>query len=205
MAVNNNFINSVPSLYQPLATVFRAPIVAKRAPTANDINYPLGQMWIFSANNAAYVLTSVLAGAAAWQDVSGAAGVFTSLTVNPGPTNLSTVGNGAVSIGNATNTGAITMTVGTGNMSVVGGGNTISIGHDAAANTINIGSTTGAAALTLQSGTGNIAVNTSVTGTITLGSAAMTGNINLGISTAGQAINIGNAAGANLVTVGSTS
>ena len=202
MAVNNNFINSVPSLYQPLATVFRAPIVAKRAPTANDINYSLGQVWIFPTNNAAFILTSVLAGAATWQDVSGAAGVFTSLTVNPGPTNLSTVGNGAVSIGNAGNTGAITLTVGTGNMSIVGGGHTVGIANDAAANIVTVGSTSGAASLTLQAGTGNMSLATSATGTITAGTAAMTGNINLGISTAGQAINIGNAAAANTIVIG---
>lgn len=66
MSVNNSFINSVPSLVQPLATLFPPPVVAKRAPTANDINHPIGRLWVFTGNNTAYILTIVTGGAATW-------------------------------------------------------------------------------------------------------------------------------------------
>lgn len=205
MSVNNNFRNSVPSLVQPLATLFPAPIAAKRAPTANDINYPIGQVWIYVANNAAFILTSVASGAANWVDVAGGAGVFTSLTVNPGPTMLSTIGNGNVQIGNAANTGTIHISTGTGNFLLDGNGNTVNIADDPAANTVILGSLTGAAATTIQAGTGDLFLNTSPTGQIELGLATMTGTITVGQSTVGQDINIGNVAGPNTIVIGNNS
>lgn len=144
------------SLNQPLNLDAPYPIVAKRAPTTAD-KAPIGQEWVFTTSNAVYFLTSIVNNSANWTLVTtGGAGVFSSLTVNPGPTNLSTVGNGAVNIGNAANTAAVTITVGTGNFSVVGGGNTIGIGNDVAANTVTIGSTVGASSTTINAGTGAI-------------------------------------------------
>jgi hypothetical protein len=193
------------SLNQPINFQNPNPIIANRAPTTAD-KAPIGQLWIFVSANSVYVLTSVVNNLANWQllEVGGGGGVLTSLTVNPGPTNLSTVGNGAVNIGNATNTGAITITAGTGNIALVGAGHTIGIGNDAAANTVIVGSTTGAAVTTIQGGTAGVAVNTSATGTITIGLPTMTGTITLGQSTAvaGQVINIGNSAAPNAVNIG---
>lgn len=144
-------------LSQPLNLEAPIPRVVKRAPTGAD-KAPIGQMWVLSATNTVYILTSIVNNVANWINLAGGAGVFTSLTVNPGPTNLSTVGVGAVSIGNAANTGAITITSGTGNINLVGGGNTINIGSDAAANLVNIGSLTGAASTTISSGTGGLSL-----------------------------------------------
>jgi hypothetical protein len=138
MAGNTNkFENVAYSLSQPLTTMAPYPIVAKRAPTVNDINYPLGQEWIYSASNAAYILTSVLAGAATWIQVSssGGSGTFASLVVTPGPasitgtTSINTSGAAATTIGNSgatvgltastiTLTGKIAMPQGTGSASV---------------------------------------------------------------------------------------
>jgi len=138
MAGNTNkFQNVAYSLSQPLTTMAPYPIVAKRAPTVNDINYPLGQEWIYSASNAAYILTSVLAGAATWIQVSssGGTGTFASLVVTPGPasiigtTTINTSGTAATTIGNSgatvgitastiTLTGKIAMPQGTGSASV---------------------------------------------------------------------------------------
>lgn len=189
-------------LSQALIGLFPAPIVSNsQSPTSSNLAQ-IGTIWINKSANAAFILTSIVSNAATWTDLSGAAGVFTSLTVNPGPTALSTVGNGAVSIGNSSNTGAITITAGTGNFSLVGAGHTVGIANDAAANLVTVGSTTGAASLTLQAGTGNMALTTSATGTITVGAATMTGTITIGSSTAGQAINIGTAAGADVITIG---
>lgn len=57
---------------------------------------------------------------------------------------------------NPTGAGDITFNVTAGNYAVVGGGNSIGIGDDAAANTVTVGSTTGAAATVIQAGTGDI-------------------------------------------------
>lgn len=176
MSNQNQFYPEAYSVGQPLNQIFPLPIIAKRVPTTAD-KAQLGRLWVYPATNQAWVLTSIVANSATWEAISGGAGVFSSLTVNPGPTALSTVGNGAVSIGNATNTGAITLTVGTGNMAVVGGGNTISIGNDAAANTVVIGSTTAASTLTLDTpvGTPVVAANglTATVGNLT----ASNGNV----------------------------
>jgi hypothetical protein len=176
----------------PLSKIFPPPIVAKRAPTVNDIGYQLGQEWVWPGNGI-WFLEQVVAGAATWLNVAGGAGIFTSLTVNPGPTNLSTVGNGAVTIGNATNTGAITLSVGTGNLAINGNGNTIGIGADAAANTINIGNNTGATTVNINGGTAGA-------GAILIGTTANNVPVSIGSSTGLSLITInGGTAG---VTVG---
>src|SRR5947207_829775 len=113
-------------LSQALIGLFPAPIVSNaQSPTTANLAQ-IGTIWINKSTNQPYILTSIVSNLANWQllEAGGGAGVFSSLVVNPGPTSLSTVGNGAVSIGNATNTGAITITSGTGNFSLVGGGNT---------------------------------------------------------------------------------
>ncbi len=189
-------------LTQALINVFPAPIVSNnQSPTGANLAQ-IGTIWINKSLNSVFILTSIVGNVANWESFSGGAGIFSSLTVNPGPTALSTVGNGAVSIGNATNTGAITITVGTGNFSLVGSGHTVGIANDAAANLVTVGSTTGAASLTLQAGTGNMLLATSTTGTITAGTAGMTGAISIGVSTAGQPISIGTAAGADTIVMG---
>src|SRR5690348_14483179 len=146
-------------LTQALQQVFPTPIVAKRAPTTSD-KAQLGTLWVQPVNtsgsavNSAWVLTSIISNSATWSDISGGAGSFTTLTVNPGPTNLSTVGNGAVTIGNSSNTGAITLSVGSGNMAINGNGNTVDIANDAAANTLVMGSTTNGATTSIAGGNG---------------------------------------------------
>jgi len=199
-------------LSQPLPLIFPVPIVAKRAPTGADLKQ-IGQLWIQPTNtagtavNGAWVLTSIINNTANWENIGGAAGVFTSLTVNPGPTNLSTVGNGAVTIGNATNTGAITMSVGTGNFAVNGNGNTIHIGTDAAANGIVLGTTTNGATMFIAGGNGTgvgsaaIIMSTAAAGDIEIGTPTHTGTIYLGTSTAGDTVNIANGVNAGAQTV----
>lgn len=185
----NNNIQTGYGVGQYLQVIFPAPVVAQRAPTTRDINYPLGQGWVNVPANAYYVLSSVVNNSANWINVSGAAGVFTSLTVNPGPTNLSTVGNGAVNIGNAANTQAVTLTSGVGNLSIVGAGHSITIGQDAAANQVFLGSVTNGALTTISGG--NTAVDaiqlqTAPAGGIQIGINTQTGSITVGNSTAGN-------------------
>jgi len=50
------------------------PIIANRAPTANDVGYPIGQAWIHK-NNGGFELVGVSQGVANWQPTSGSQAV----------------------------------------------------------------------------------------------------------------------------------
>lgn len=52
-------------LPQPISNVFPAPVIAQRAPTAQDVGHKLGQQWIHEGNNV-YSLISVSGGIANW-------------------------------------------------------------------------------------------------------------------------------------------
>lgn len=159
------------ALNQPLNLDAPYPIVGKRAPTGAD-KAPIGQCWVYTTANEVYFLSSIANNVANWVAVAGGAGVFSSLTVTPGPINL------------------------TGQFTLIAGTNAVSIGSDAANHSTTIGSLTGASPMILQAGTTGVAVNVANTGTITLGTATMTGAISVGISTGAQTVNIANAAAA---------
>ena len=133
------------TLIQPLTRIFPAPIVAKRAPTANDKNYPIGQMWIYATSNLAYILTSVVNNSATWSGASGSA-AFSSLTVTPGPidlegtTTINTTSTAATTIGNSTNG----LTVAAGGLTVTAGGLTVSAGGAAITGNSTVTGTLGA-------------------------------------------------------------
>lgn len=194
---------------QGLISVFNPPTISNRAPGVND-RKAIGALWVNKLLNNAYILTSITNNQANWILVvaGGGTAIFNSLTVNPGPTNLSTVGNGAVNIGSATNTGAITINTGTGNFLLDGNGNSIFIGTDNAANSISIGSSNAGADTLIVGGAGTfvgtpaISLITGATGDITIGGAAHTGKIYIGTSTAGETINIGTTLGANTINIG---
>lgn len=164
-------------LTNALQSIPPQPIIAHRAPTSAD-KAELGTLWIEPTDtsgdivNGSWVLTSIIGNAAFWSDMSGGTGVFTALTVNPGPTNLSTVGNGAVTIGNVSNTQPITISVGSGNFALNGNGHTINLGTDNAANTTTLGSTNTSSNTTVQAGTSSVALSTTGNGSITLTSAS---------------------------------
>jgi len=189
------FTQTAYGLSQALINVFPVPIVSPSANPTTSNFAQIGTVWINKSANAAFILTSIVSNSANWINLVGGAGVFTSLTVNPGPTNLSTVGNGAVTIGNSSNTAAVTINSGSGGVAVNGNGNSISFGSDAAANTVSVGSATGGAGTTILGGVNGITLATSTSGSafIQLGLATMTGPIIVGASTAGQRIDIGNA------------
>lgn len=134
MSVNNQRKNVAYGLSDALLNVSPLPIVSKRSPTTAD-SAPLGQIWINTALNAAFILTSIVNNAANWADIAGAAGLFSSLTVTPGPIAL---------------TGQFTLTAGT---------NAVNIGADAADHALNLGSITGAALTTIRGGTSGIALS----------------------------------------------
>ena len=56
-------------LPQPVQTTFVAPVIAKRAPTAQDTGHPLGRLWVFKGSNA-YILTNVSGGSATWSQIT---------------------------------------------------------------------------------------------------------------------------------------
>jgi len=198
------FTQTAYGLSQALINVFPIPIVSPAAnPTTSNLAQ-IGTVWINKSTNTAFILTSIVSNSANWVSFTGGAGLFSSLTVNPGPTNLSTVGNGAVNIGNITNTGAITLNAGPGGLAIDGNGNTIDIANDANANTVVIGSTTAGAGVTILGGSSagvTLSTSAAIGATITLGSAAMTGPIAVGVSTAGQAVNIANAVNTGTQTI----
>lgn len=144
-----------------------------------------------------------------------------------GTCNINHTGNAATTIGNSSGSGSITVDVPSGNLTVVGNGNTIAIGTDAAANVVQIGSSTGAASLTELVGTGNYSLDGAATSTYTFAPSVTSGTINFGgtgantgtmtiaggtgaqtvniaHSTGGKTVNIADGAGANLVTIGSS-
>jgi hypothetical protein len=175
MALANYNIKTDYGFSAPLNSVFPSPIVAKRAPTVNDISYQIGQIWVYKAANSSYILTSVVGGVASWNSVSGTSATFSNLTVSPGPISL---------------TGAFTL---------VAGSNAVQIGNDAASHAFTAGSLTGASAMTLQGGTSGISLNTSATGVINLGLASMSGIISIGKSTVGQTVNISTSSAGNII------
>ncbi len=100
-------------LNNALQKVFPSPIIANRAPTANDTGYPLGQVWINKLAGTSYILAQIGAGAAAWGIATGGGGGgVASITGNSG---------GAL-------TGAITITGGTTGLTFSGAGTTETLG-----------------------------------------------------------------------------
>lgn len=53
-------------LTTPIQNSYPLPIIADRAPTTDDKNFTLGQMWIYKATNQIWGLTSVVANSATW-------------------------------------------------------------------------------------------------------------------------------------------
>jgi fibronectin-binding autotransporter adhesin len=209
---NNQPLHVAYGQTQGLISVFNPPVISNRAPTVND-RKAIGTLWVNKLLNNAYIETSVVNSQAQWQEIEiggGGAGNFSSLTVNPGPTNISTVGSGAVTIGNAANTGLISFQVGTGNFELNGNGNTIGIGNDNTPNTILIGNVTSGTkvGITGADGTGigssAIYLSTSAAGDIQIGATTHTGTIRIGTSTTGESIFIGTGAGANTIGIGGT-
>lgn len=126
-------------LNQPLNLENPSPVIAKRAPTTSDFAFPT-TLWTNTSANTAYILTSVANNSASWLQLgAGGAGNFNSLTVTPGPTNITgttninvagagvttigTGGTGAVNIGNATGNTSVTgsLTASTGLTATAGG------------------------------------------------------------------------------------
>jgi len=134
MAIKNIGRQRVYGFPTAIGVQFPDPIVTVRDPQVTDVGGAIGQEWVNTDTPAVFFLVGFNAGEAVWVNVHGGAGVFTSLTVNPGPINLT--GNlnvtgasdftGAVDILGATTinvTGAAATTIGTGGTGIVSIGN----------------------------------------------------------------------------------
>lgn len=120
VVTRNNTFYGYPN---PQGSQFPSPIVAARTPTTAD-KAQVGQIWVYSTGNNAYLLTSINGGISTWITLSlGGGGIFASLVVNgdsdfygnitqyaPGVTAsfLATTTAGLTNNGAFTNTGAIT-------------------------------------------------------------------------------------------------
>lgn len=173
---NTNYQNVGYSLTQgPLTTLSALPIVGRRAPTTADKNYQIGQLWVLPSTNAIYGLSSVVNNLATWtllSNAGGGAGVFSSLTVTPGPisltgtTGINTAGAGVTTI-NTGGTGALLLGNATGNTTVTGSltatslvsTTTVTAGTGMTSTTGNITASAGNLAATL----GSVSAGTSVT------------------------------------------
>jgi len=68
---------------KPINDVMPEPIIAQRAPTANDTGYPLGSLWVYPATGT-YILNNVAAGVATWTTFTpGASDVDTINALSP--------------------------------------------------------------------------------------------------------------------------
>jgi hypothetical protein len=137
---NRQPLNTSYGLSQAIIPNSPSPIISKRAPLTSDL-MQLGTIWCDTPINSVYILASIVNNLANWILVAagGAAGIFTSLIVAPGPialtgttginaagaavTNIGTApGTGVVNIGNTTGgidtNGTITMTTGNLNLTV---------------------------------------------------------------------------------------
>jgi len=213
--------NSLYGFETPISPAAQIPIISLRVPTITDFT-SIGRIWVDKPNDTAYILTSIVANVATWVAIGSAAGagVFNSLTVNPGPVSITgaTVVNNSgaanTAIGTGTNTGVLAM----GN--TVNGGTSIEgsniVMDSAAAGTIFVGTQLLAANVSVLSGintgaqvvgifNGNSAGNQTfnlLNGTPTAGN--QTVNIVGANNTRGALINIGTGAAGHIVTIGST-
>ena len=126
------------------------PIEAEAAPTVNNKNAVLGQLWINVTNGATYIFGGTVGGQAIWVGAGGA-GTFTSLTVTAGANAI----NGATLINNnfnqstgiktGTSTGTVTIknSTGTGDVNIRtgSGAGDVHIADGTSTGTVSIGNT----------------------------------------------------------------
>src|SRR6476660_9641194 len=91
------------------------PIQALRAPTAGDIGYILGTLWIDKVTQVAYILVAIVANQANWLllESSGSSGAFSTLS-STGNTTLATAGVTVNTFGTTNGATSVTIRAGSG-------------------------------------------------------------------------------------------
>lgn len=156
-------------LPQPLMNGIFPDIIAKRAPTALDTGYPIGQVWIFKGQDA-YILVGVAAGVATWISTTiGASAVFTINGMSPVAGDIEIVGtSNEITLTNAGHTATLSIPT-----------TFIAPGSIASTTTIHSG-TALSSATTITAGTGITSTTGNITATAgnlvaTVGSLALNG------------------------------
>jgi len=158
-----------------------APIIAKRAPTASDTGYPIGQNWVDKVGLAAYELVGVASGSATWTAIGGGSSeVSTINNLPPTAGNITIAGTASqISIANAGSTvtlslpnaitvpGSLTATTTLHANTTVTSGTTMTAGTGFTSTAGNIVATAGAvnAGTTMTAGTGITATTGNITAT----------------------------------------
>ena len=87
-------------LGSPLLDIFPVPIQAQRPPATSDVGPPIGQLWVDSAADSAWILVDVSAGAATWIAIGGGSSAVSNLAGDAG---LATPAAGIITIAGGTN------------------------------------------------------------------------------------------------------
>ncbi len=174
------FLNSLQTSYNISGNqiqVLPVPFQSESNPTAASWA-EIGQVWINTALNTAYICVENVPNAVVWLEITnagGGAGVFASLVVAPGPVTLNNASAQDVAILDGASSGNITINSDTGTGSVL-------IGN------------TAAGAVSLNSGANS---NFTVTGAFDLDLTSTLGSINLDAGLSGANAIVLNASGAN--------
>ena len=115
-----------------LGKAFPITIVASAPPTAAN-RLEIGQLWVDKVNFDLYSLNGYQNGSPQWVNAGGGSGIFTSLTVNPGPTNITGTANFI--------NGDFTITAGTHSIALNATSGNIGIGATLTSGDITIGAT----------------------------------------------------------------
>ena len=115
--------NSLYGFPTPLNNQALPPIVSLRTPTTTDYA-PIGQVWIYTTGNAAYILVSIVSNVAQWNllEAGGSSGSFSTLT-STGATTLATTGASVNTFGNTIGATSVTISAGTGGIVLSSAGN----------------------------------------------------------------------------------
>ena len=228
----NQQVNSAYGTPSGLQDVFPSPIVATSNPTALDIGYPIGQVWVNRVAHQVYVMSGSAGGSATWSLASpGSSDVDTINSLSPvggdilidGGTNItdSNAGhtvtlslNNAITLATSVTSPLYTSTAGTDlQLNAPAGFSTVTKLGDAAGITrFSVTDSTGAEVWGVNSvgattPLGALVVTGALTqtaGTVNLGQDNAANAINIGGGTTARAIGIGNSAAAHTLTLGST-
>jgi hypothetical protein len=210
----------------PLPALAPTPIISTRVPATTDINLEIGSLWINTATNQAWTLTSVSAGSANWALASPGASDVDTLTgdgggaISPAAGNITLAGGTNITTAGAGNTitfnldGAITLATSvTAPLYTAGAGVDTFIeavaGQDIVLNMADAAGATSvlftdSADATVFSVDSNGAMGAFAGLTVTGAFTQTAGIANIGADAAANAVNIGTGAAAKVVTIGST-
>lgn len=114
----SNKYNNAYGLSNPLQNIFPDPVVAQRAPTASDLGYRIGQIWVDVPTGQIYGLASIVAGSATWSVLGPGSSDVDTLTGDTGgalsPTggNINIIGGDLVTVDGSGSTLTINATSG---------------------------------------------------------------------------------------------